>query len=362
LETGNPANSWLSVSYNDYLGQLVMVSSQWSGDYGDLYYATSPDGVNWDPRRPLAVDPGEQFYPTIIGTGADPTHSGQSFYVYYTDSQKGIWGRPQDAQLRRRAVTITSPANPNPPGNSLGYVANWTSVSDYESDFQAGSPAAGWRYAWDPKGKVGKSSGYASLIWSDLAQAYNTTGGATMVPNPKTHKDDFLSLTADGGHPGQSKYMPIAGYTIQADDGAGLYRLTNSSIEKSNGTLATKEDGLSVRVYVNDTLMGAGQSVSTNGLVANFDRWLGSLQVGDTVWVMIDPLKSQIDDGFKNFDFSLERLVYTAQYPGQATTFAAMSLQSNTVPEPSTIALLVMALSGFCVRRRRKVVTPSISA
>src|SRR4029079_13031755 len=91
LETVNPANSWLSVSYNDHLGQLVLVSSQWSGDGGDLYYATSPDGVNWAPRRPLAVDSGEQFYPTIIGTGADPTHSGQSFYVYYTDSQKGAW-------------------------------------------------------------------------------------------------------------------------------------------------------------------------------------------------------------------------------------------------------------------------------
>src|SRR5262249_12966096 len=111
LETSNAANSWLSVSYNDYLNQVVLVSSQWSGDGGDLYYATSSDGVNFSPRQPLAVDPGEQFYPTIIGSGADPTHSGQSFYVYYTDSQKGQWGRWKDAQLRRRTLTITSPGN-----------------------------------------------------------------------------------------------------------------------------------------------------------------------------------------------------------------------------------------------------------
>ncbi len=101
IENVNSPNSWLGVSYNDHLGQLVLVSSQWSGDGGDLYYATSPDGVNWAPRRPLAVDSGEQFYPTIIGTGADPTHSDQSFYVYYTDSQKGAWSRWSDAQLRR---------------------------------------------------------------------------------------------------------------------------------------------------------------------------------------------------------------------------------------------------------------------
>jgi PEP-CTERM motif len=353
IENVNSPNSWLGMSYNDHLGQLVMVSSQWSGDGGDLYYATSPDGITWAPRKPLAVDSGEQFYPTIIGTGADPTHSGQSFYVYYTDSQKGAWSRWSDAQLRRRAITISSPANPNAPANSLGYTANWTSISDYESDFQAGSPAEGWKYAWDPKGKVGKSAAYASLLWSDSAQAYNTTGAATMIPNPKAHKEDFLSLTADGGHPGQSKYMPIAGYTIQADDGAGLYRLTDSSIQKSNSTLATKEDGLSVLVYVNDTLIGAGQSVLANGLLASFDRMLGSLNVGDTVWVMVNPLKSQIDDAFMNFDFSLQRLVYSAQYSGQTQAIAGLSLQSNTVPEPSTLALLLMAIGGCCVRRRR---------
>src|SRR3954471_13358359 len=38
LETTNAANSWLGVSYNDYLNKLVLVSSQWSDDGGDLYF------------------------------------------------------------------------------------------------------------------------------------------------------------------------------------------------------------------------------------------------------------------------------------------------------------------------------------
>ena len=351
LETVNPANSWLSVSYNDYLGQLMMVSSQWSGDGGDLYYTTSPDGVNWAPRQPLAVDPGEQFYPTLIGTGADPTHTGQSFYVYYTDSQKGIWSRWSDAQLRRREITINSPspfANGSS-NNSRGYTADWVSVGDYESDFQAGSPATGWTYAWNPKGKLGKSAAYIPLLWSESAQAYNTTGAATMTPGPKTHPDDFLSLAADAGHPGNPKYLPMAGYTIQADDGAGFYRLADSSIQKSNSTLLATEDGLQVLVYVNDTLIGSGQSVLTNGSWTGFDRNLGSLNIGDTIWVMINPLKNQIDDAFFGFDFSIQKLIYSAQ----SMMFSAQLMQSAAVPEPTAAALLITAIAAFLPRRTR---------
>ena len=65
-------------------------------------------------------------------------------------------------------------------------------------------------------------------------------------------------------------------------------------------------------VYLNDTLLGPETNVSTNGSVANFDRDLGQLNVGDTIWVMIDPLKSQSYDAFKNFDFSLQKAVQMA--------------------------------------------------
>ena len=90
LEVGNPTNWWSSVSYNDYLDQMVMVSSQWQagGTEADLYMATSADGVNWSARQPLVLDGGEQMYPTIVGTGADPQVTGQSFYVYYTDGSR----------------------------------------------------------------------------------------------------------------------------------------------------------------------------------------------------------------------------------------------------------------------------------
>lgn len=349
LELPNTANAWLGVSYNDYLGQLVMVGSQWTADGGDLYMTTSSDGVNWAPRQPVAVDPGEQFYPTIIGTGADPMHSGQSFYVYYTDSQKGAWSRWKDAELRRREITINSPSGIGSLSSSPTLTADWVELGGYQSDFQGGAPAMGWTYAWDPKGKVGKSSAYVPLLWSESEQAYNTTGSATPVPDKKSHHDDYLSLTADGGHPGNKKYMPMAGYTIQAEDGAGFYRIADSSIQKDNDTLMSKEDGLGVLVYVNDTLIGSEQGVLTDGLLTGFDRTLGTLNVGDTVWVMIDPIKSQIDDAFTGFDFSLQKLVYSMQNLALNAQMPAVS-----VPEPGTMGLLIVTLAAGCFPRRRR--------
>ena len=68
--------------------------------------STSMDGVNWSPRQAIVADAGEQMYPTLIGTGADPTHTGQSFYAYYTDSAAGAWNRWNDAKLVRRQITL----------------------------------------------------------------------------------------------------------------------------------------------------------------------------------------------------------------------------------------------------------------
>jgi hypothetical protein len=325
-----------------------MVSSQWSGDGGDLYITTSSDGVTWAPRQPVAVDPGEQFYPSIIGPNG--ANTGQSFYAYYTDSQKGAWGRWNDAQLRRRSITITSPGSAGSGlSNSIGYTADWVSVGNFQNDFQAGTPAAGWKYAWDPKGKIGKSANYASLVWSDAAQAYNTTGGATMAPNPKSHNDDFLQIGAGLGHPGQSKYVPMAGYTIQQDDGLGFYRLADTSIELIGTPTGKKDDGLSVLVYINDTQIGDALTVPFGSGLMNFDRTLGALSVGDTVWVMVDPLKNNNNNGFINFNFSIQKLVYSPT----GALFASGSQFGATVPEPSTAALMLLALAVFAPRRRR---------
>jgi hypothetical protein len=143
--------------------------------------------------------------------------------------------------------------------------------------------------------------------------------------------------------------MPIAGYTIQEEDGEGLYRLVESAIQKYDGTESKKEDGLEVLVYLNDMLVGSETSVSTNGFSANFNRELGQLSVGDTIWVAIDPLKNQMYDAFINFNFSLEKAV-----PMSTDGMAALSLMAVAVPEPSSAALVMLALAGCGLRSRRR--------
>ncbi|MBA4106033.1 MAG: hypothetical protein C0485_09765 [Pirellula sp.] len=310
LETGNPGNAWSSVSYNDYLGGLVMMSSAWADPSGnnDLYMSSSMDGINWTPRQTIVADAGEQMYPTLIGTGADPTHTGQSFYAYYTDSATGAWNRWNDAKLVRRLITLNNGSVPPPdpePTPTPTPAANV--VADFQSDFQAGGPAKGWKYMWNSNGKLGDASKYAPLKWSSAVGAYNTTGGATTVWNGKSHNDDYLMLGADSGHPGRPGYYAITGYTIQTDDGAGLYSLIGSSIMKSDTIKTGDEDGLDLLLYINNTKLGALQSVSTTGSLLSFDRDLGQLAVGDTVYVMIGAGKNQNFDLFKSFDFSLQR-------------------------------------------------------
>ena len=334
----------------------------------DLHMATSSDGINWSARQPLAVNIGEQFYPTIVGTGADASRSGQSFYVYYTDSQKGAWNRNKDAQLVRRMVTFDplidaptpSPTPPNmlpelPPEDLPPAVpTEWMAVSNFRDDFQIGSPGDGWQYAWNPTGKLGNAAAFAPLLWSDAAQAYNTTGGATNVPaNKKTHNDDYLHLTGRGsGHPGQPGYMPIVGYTIQEDNGTGEYRLADSSIVKNDSVASQKEDGLQVMVYVNDTLVGSTTSVSTSGALAGFDRLLGELNVGDTVWVAVNAGANQLYDSFVGFDFSIERAVPLEMMAMMAT--GGGGLMATAVPEPGTaLMLLTIAAMGCGLRQRR---------
>jgi hypothetical protein len=348
LEPGNPANWWSSVSYNEYLDQFVLVSSQWQsgGTKADLYLATSSDGVNWSSRQPLVLDAGEQMYPTIIGTGADPQQSGKSFYVYYTDGSR--WSK---AQLARRLVTFDSydgvpDPNAGPDGDPL---MDWLSVAGYQGDFQLGGPAAGWTYAWNPNGKHDNPDNFETLQWSDVAHAYNTTGAATTAPDGKKfHDDDYLHLSATGGHPGSPSHVPIAGYTIQQEDGAGLYRIADSSIKKFDGVFSTNEDGLQVQVYVNNSLLDT-TGVSTDGQLASFDHELGELNVGDTVWVMVNPLSSNYYDYFTSFDFLIQKGL-----PLALSSMLDSENVASAVPEPSTACMFLLALACFgCNQRRR---------
>jgi hypothetical protein len=65
--------------------------------------------------------------------------------------------------------------------------------------------------------------------------------------------------------------------------------------------------------------------------------------------VMVDPLKNNNNNRFFNFNFSLEKLVYSAQ-----SAVVATGLQLTTaVPEPNTAVLFLLGLAVCCARCRR---------
>jgi hypothetical protein len=146
--------------------------------------------------------------------------------------------------------------------------------------------------------------------------------------------------------------MPIVGYTIQEDDGDGLYRIAESMIAKLDNIVSGGEDGLDVRVYINNSLVGSSVIVPTDGSSANFDRYLGALSVGDTVWVAINALGNQAYDSFAGFDFAIERGVELEMMALLAE--GAGGLAGAAVPEPSSAALLLAIGCGYAILRPRR--------
>lgn len=106
LEAGNPPVRWMDVKWCSAFSRYVAVMAVgWPNP--DLHVAWSPDGLNWSSRTRIENEPGESFYPTLVGLGPDPQELGRSFYVYYTYSALGDWSRWGDAELVRRLVTVS---------------------------------------------------------------------------------------------------------------------------------------------------------------------------------------------------------------------------------------------------------------
>jgi fibronectin-binding autotransporter adhesin len=214
-------------------------------------------------------------------------------------------------------------------------------IADYQSDFQGVTPATGWNYQTNSGGAIGNSANYANLAWSSVDAMYNLDGG---TPLPRS--GSYVFLNGGGGHPGpgtsegaaQDRYA-IAAYTIQATDITGYlmdgpFQLTATSINDADLGGGT----LSLHVYVNNTLIGPAQVLPGNTTaVTTFDRTLGNLVVGDTVYVAVGPNGSHGNDAFGMFDF-------TIQLDGHIPA----------APEPSTALLLGLGLVGLSTARRDK--------
>lgn len=189
-----------------------------------------------------------------------------------------------------------------------------TIIADFNRDFvaqaapgqaRAAAKADGWDYLWNASGAIGTAAGnYRSLVWSDAARCYATEN----APLPCGGPGGYLSITSDGGHPGyglqQSETkvdrFTISAFTIKKGE-EGPVRIADSRLKlnirptDNNGA----GGGVELRVYVNDHLISNFVFIATDDQPISFNRPLGSLKAGDTVFVAVGPNQNSFSDSFK---------------------------------------------------------------
>jgi len=231
-------------------------------------------------------------------------------------------------------------------------LASATLIADFSADFPVSSlgasqpyggaeaPAAGWKYMWNPAGTVGSSAGYQSLVVNTIATFPGFGGTSPMFTNVG---DVAFNSTSQGVmryarvsltsfHPGLfsagTDYRSIIAYTIQAGE-AGDVSIANSSFAKLT-TAGTGANGVDLDIYVNDTLMGSFSKNGFNSLTSsNFDGSLGSLSVGDTIYITIGNNGNDVNDA------------------------TVIDFQLVSVPEPSTVLLGGIGMLALLRFRRR---------
>ncbi|GAB4408166.1 MAG: hypothetical protein OHK0039_11030 [Bacteroidia bacterium] len=214
-----------------------------------------------------------------------------------------------------------------------------TIAADYQDDFSTGAPATGWSYLWNQGGAIGNSANYVPLLWNGTNY---DSDGAPGVPDASTLQWGYISAT--GGHPGPgtaqaaggniSRYV-IAAFSVSA---AGNYEIINSSMSDANNGCGNGSD---VRVYVNNTLITS--SSYANGGSTSFNVSLGTLQIGDVVYVAAGPGADQDYCDAFNLDYSIRR---TTSLAGQRIAFGPIA---NRQVGDAPIALNATTSSGLGV-------------
>ena len=178
-------------------------------------------------------------------------------------------------------------------------------IATFSADYVEGKPTNNWRYLWNPIGPIGHASNYVDMAWN------GSTYAAFEIPQrPQPLPAHYLRIARGSGHPGQGygqghevgnaeERFAIIGYSVRE---AGHYWLTNSVVARQADL---KNGSLHVRVFVNDNEMGQPTECRTRNGVP-FDRALGALSNGDTVYVAVGPHEVDVNDGF-DIDFSIAR-------------------------------------------------------
>lgn len=178
-------------------------------------------------------------------------------------------------------------------------------LGGFRQSFRQYNPAPGWRYLWNASGMIGHAEHYRPLIWNNTCGAYTPE---LNYPSASPAKDLKLELLA--GCPGQGNasvpdkpdYYAIIAYTLKENSSGNVW-LTDGNIMKPIGG---EEDTIEIRIYVNNSLKYSN-AVSTSETPELFEKDLGMLKRGDTIYVAVGPDKNAAEDMF-HLDFNLKVL------------------------------------------------------
>lgn len=230
-------------------------------------------------------------------------------------------------------------------------------IADYVDDFNGTTATAGWSYLWNANGAIGDAANYIPLLPTGTTW---DSDGSTGVPDATDLA--WGNFSPVGGHVGRSqgqgqpvdRYV-IAAYTISQ---AGEYFLTDTEYVDGNSGCG---DGAVIEIYVNNTLITS--SSFPNGGSTTFDVNLGTLGVGDVVYIAAGPGPNNDScDGF-TWDFSISRTETTtkqrilfpelaAAHVGDgpislgATASSGLPITYSVVEGPATVNGSTLTLSG----------------
>ena len=178
-------------------------------------------------------------------------------------------------------------------------------IASFRADFSPEHPKAGWHYSWNATGPVGDTNSYVEMVWNGAL--YATTEFPLPAPTPAR----YLRLFNTGGHPGQGpsqtgsrgihhEHAVIIAFAVPAP---GSYVIGHSFISRHAGP---KNGGVHLQVFVGNRDTGTELFCRSREGVP-FDRELGRLSTGDTIYVIIGAGETDLDDSF-DLDFSIGRL------------------------------------------------------
>ena len=223
-------------------------------------------------------------------------------------------------------------------------------VADYQADFTYPAPSNGWSYYWNATGPIGNSANYAALVPDSAATPRYETVDQTPDAFPDPAPGSSASVTQTTLVPGQGsaqnafeRYV-IAVYTVSSADiaaGGGNQLVLQ---EYSFAVSATSADGITAKVYKNDTLLidqdlPPGITYDHNIPDPNGGPIpLGPFDAGDRLLIAIgaDGIASELTGGNDTNDVLV------------------MDLKIALVPEPAAALTGAAAALALLARRRRR--------